>query len=189
APLRLDRSGFGMGSKRLEGLSNVLRALAFHEIDSPVWQGDQVLQVEFEIDDQSLEDLALGLERIREVEGVLDVLQMAGFGKQNRQVVCVRILARPDVEVELLRRCFDDTTTLGIRRQLVNRSILSREESVVEEGDGQYRVKVARRPGGESAKSEMDDVIHLNVDHSKREQIRRKAENAALKGKDGSDHE
>lgn len=188
-PLRLDRSGFGMGTKRFEGISNVLRALVFQEVDSPVWRADQVLQVEFEVDDQSLEDLALGLERIREVEGVLDVLQTSGFGKKSRQVVCVRVLARPDVEAELLRRCFDETTTLGVRRQLVNRAVLSREEALVESEEGRYRVKVARRPGGTSAKSEMDDVIHLDVDHSGRKRIRENAEKAALNGKDGSEHD
>lgn len=188
-PLRLDRSGYGMGTKRFEGISNVLRALVFHHVDSPVWRSDQVLQVEFEVDDQSLEDLALGLERIREVEGVLDVLQTAGFGKKSRQVVCVRVLARPDVEAELLRRCFDETTTLGVRRQLVNRAVLSREDALVESEQGRHRVKVASRPGGRSAKSEMDDVIHLNVDHAGRKRIREEAEKAALKGKDGSEHD
>lgn len=185
AALTLSRSGFGMGSKQFPGMSNTLRVLVFTESQAEVRQGDQVLQVEFEIDDQTPEDLALALERIRESDGVLDVLQMPAFGKKGRQVAAVRILARPEAETDLIRLCFDETTTLGVRRQLVSRSVLSREETLVKQGDGRYRVKLASRPGGTSAKWEMDDVSNLQADHLGRKTIREQVERAALDRKDG----
>ncbi len=185
ASFRLERSGFGMGTKRFDGISNVVRLLVFSEAEAPAWHGDRVLQVEFEIDDQTPEDLAVGLERLRQREGVLDVIQMSGLGKKGRQVAVIRILARPEAESELLRQCFDETTTLGVRRQLVSRAILSRDETLVEEGDARYRVKLARRPGGTSAKSEMDDIHRLDADHAERKRIRARAEQSALAARDG----
>lgn len=185
SPLTLHRSGFGMGSKQFKGISNVLRVLVFTQADTPVWHGDHVLQVEFEIDDQTPEDLALALDRIRVCDGVLDVLQMPTFGKKGRQVAAIRILARPEVESMLLQQCFDETTTLGVRRQLVSRSVLSREEFLVEQGDGRYRVKLAERPGGSTAKWEMNDVAGVDAGHVQREALREQVEQAALDGKDG----
>jgi len=176
---RLERSGFGMGTKRFEGISNVLRVLAFAESEV-VWSGDRVLQLAFEIDDQSPEDLAVALERIRDHEGVLDVLQMPAFGKKGRQVAAVRILARPDAEVEAVKLCFDETTTLGVRKQLIDRSILSRRETVVEHGDARYRVKLAKRPGGMSAKSDVDDLQTIGTGRAGRDEIRRRNERSAL---------
>lgn len=184
AALKLDRSGVGMGTKRFEGISNVLRLLTFKEPEAAVWHGDRVLQVEFEIDDQSPEDLAVGLERIRRLDGVLDVIQMPGFGKKGRQLTAIRILARPDAEPVVLRRCFDETTTLGVRRQLVSRAILDREETTVEDGDASYRVKIARRPAGASAKPEIEDLENIEDGQRGRQGARKRVERAALDRED-----
>lgn len=185
SPFRLHRSGFGMGSKQFKGISNVLRALVFTQADTPVWHGERVLQLEFEIDDQTPEDLALALDRIRDCDGVWDVLQVPAFGKKGRQVAAIRILAQPEVESMLLQKCFDETTTLGVRREVVSRSVLSRKESLVEYDDGRYRVKLTERPGGPTAKWEMNDVVGLDADHVQRKALRERVEQAALNGKDG----
>ena len=72
--------------------------------------------IEFEVDDQSAEDLALGLERLRAEPGVHDVLQMPAFGKKGRMMTHVQVLARPDaldaVDRGLLPRDDDDRAAL-----------------------------------------------------------------------------
>ena len=60
------------------------------------------------------------------------------------------------------------TSTLGIRRQLTTRSILRRSQLLVRHGGKEYRVKVAMRPGGVTAKVEMDD---LSADPAVRHQV------------------
>src|SRR5581483_4647977 len=45
---------------------------------------DVVTSLSFEIDDQPLEDLAIGLDKLRERDGVIDVIQIPAFGKKGR---------------------------------------------------------------------------------------------------------
>lgn len=154
----LNRSGFGFGGKKFPGISNVLRLLVFDTDQTVGWDSDQVLQLEFEVDDQTAEELAVALEQIRALKGVIDVVQFAVFSKKGRQSTSIRVLSIPKIEQTLIEHCFTVTSTLGVRRQLTTRSILRRSQLVVRHGGKDYRVKVAMRPGGLTAKVEMDDL-------------------------------
>ena len=176
---RLVQSGYGFGTRRFEGISNVLRVLVFETTEAESWLSDQVLEVEFEVDDQTGEELATALDRIRQFDGVLDVLQSPAFGKKGRPVSGIRILAKPEIESDLIRLCFEETTTIGIRKQLVNRSILKREEITVNDKDGSYRVKVVQRPTHTSAKAEMDDISKTTGGLAANQKLRRRIEDVA----------
>ncbi len=174
----LKHTGTGFGARRFPGISNVVRALVFVSESTDSWITDQVLQLEFEVDDQTPEALAVALQRIRMEEGVLDVIQMPYLGKKGRQGTCVRVLAAVDMETPVTETCFRETTTLGIRRQRVDRAILRREESVVNHDGRNFRVKTADRPGGRTVKVEMDDLQTVSITHQ--EDVRRQAEIQAL---------
>lgn len=175
---RLSASGLGFGARTLPGLANVLRVLAFET--SGAAPGDDVALLAFEVDDQTAEDLALGLERLRACDGVLDVMQSAVFGKKGRVAAQVQVLARPQQLAAIIDACFAETTTLGVRHQLVARSVLARSETAVAAAGAQVRVKLARRPDGDlSAKAESDDV-RAGGARSGREALRRDSEAAAL---------
>ena len=177
---RLVHSGYGFGTRRFPGVSNVLRMLVFDTAEAESWLSDQVLEVAFEVDDQTGEELANALDRIRQYSGVLDVLQSPAFGKKGRLVSAIRILGNPEVESDLIRLCFEETTTIGIRKQLVNRSILRREEITVNEGDGSYRVKVVQRPTHTSAKAEMDDISTTTGGLAAKQKLRQRIEDVAI---------
>jgi len=115
------------------------------------------------------------------MDGVLDVTQTVAFGKKGRQVAAIRILASPGDEDSVTRACFDETTTLGIRRQTVTRSVLPRSEQTVTRNDRKFRIKLARRPGSTTAKTEMDDVAGIDGDHATRREIRRELEDTVRK--------
>lgn len=168
----LRASGYGFGTRRLPGISNVTRALVFDTAVQSAWGSDQVLQLEFDIDDQTPEALAVAIDHLRAEPGVLDVCQSSALGKKGRQLALIRVLARPEVEEALLATCFAETTTLGIRRQRVDRAILERREVVVREGETGYRVKIASRPGGPTAKAEMDDISGSSGGHHRRDRLR-----------------
>lgn len=177
APRRLGRTGYGFGTRRFEGLSNVLRVLVFEDVDAPGVQPGTVAQIRFEVDDQTPEDLALALERLRAVEGVLDVVQFAATGKHGRVLSSVQVLALPDAAERAAEACFAETTTLGVRLERLERRVLTREH--VEAGG--LRVKRAARPGGATAKAEMADLAQAG-DYRAREARRRAAEREALDG-------
>ena len=179
----LQKSGTGFGTKRFPGLSNVVRALVFmDQAVSEPWETDRILQFEFEIDDQTPEAVAVALDQIRAEEGVLDVIQMSYAGKKGRQGASVRILLQPEAEASVTERCFRETSTLGIRKQSATRAKLRRRESVVNHDRQDFRVKSSDRPGGATAKVEMDDLQTVSI--TRREEIRRHLEVQALEQND-----
>ena len=159
AGARITRTGNGFGTKVFEGLSNIVRLLAFETGAATPYVTEQISVIEFEVDDQSQEDLALGLERVRAKEGVLDVSQSVAYGKKSRLTTSVRVLARPESLDEALRLCLTETATLGVRFQRAERAVLDRAP-LSHEVDGEaFRVKRAKRPDGTSTfKVEADDL-------------------------------
>ena len=136
--------------------------------------------IEFEIDDQSAEDLALGLDHLRTRDGVLDVVQSVAFGKRGRVVTGVRVLAAPARLDEVIAACFVETATIGLRHQIVRRAVLAREAETVEVDGRTLRVKTvqsARRR--DDAKTEAADVAG-EPNQAARAALRRAAEAAAL---------
>ena len=178
-PMRLDRAGTGFGTSRLPGTSNVLRLLAFEALgtlDASV-RRERIAVCEFEIDDQTGEDLALALDRLRGLAGVLDVSSHAVQGKKGRLAVNVRLLVRVAAVERVLASCFRETTTLGVRWHEVSRAALARAAAEVMVDGRTVRVKSARRPGEvRTAKAEIDDLAAVAGGHAGRERVRVSAE-------------
>lgn len=172
-------SGTGFGSRELPGLSNHVRALCFEPSQAGAAEPRQLHMIEFEVDDQSGEELAAGLDRIRQHVGVADVTQAPVFGKKGRMMAQVRVLARHGQLHEVISVCFQETTTIGLRHHRIEGVGLKR--SMVEATiDGQtLRVKVVERPGQCTAKTESDDVL-AHAHHQRRASLRRRAETAVL---------
>lgn len=174
--LRINASGTGCGSRELEGLANVLRALILDEA-APGWDGAQVAVLEFEVDDQTPEDLAVALDKLRAVPSVLDAIQSAVQGKKGRVAAHVRVLVQPGEVERVLERCFVETTTLGVRWNVVARAVLRRESGRREVEGHPVGVKHALRPDAVvTRKAEMDDVAGAGGGHAGRERLRRAAE-------------
>lgn len=176
SPMRLSGSGSGFGEKTFEGLSNILRVLLF---DARVRESasDSVIVCCFEVDDQTPEDLAVALERMRADEDVFDVTEAPVVGKKGRLASEVRALVRPQGLDAFLARCFSETTTLGVRYQTAYRKLLKRQLSQVEVDGRKLRVKKAWRPDGcSSRKAEMDDLARYGAGRRQREELRRRAE-------------
>ena len=115
--------------------------------------------IAFEVDDQTPEDLAMALDRLRALEGVHDALQMAAWGKKGRMAAHIQVLARPDVLDAVVEACFRETTTIGLRTHLVQgRALTRRTHTVLLDGET-VRVKSVDRPGGRSGKTEADDLV------------------------------
>ena len=175
---RIAGTGHGFGTRRLPGMSNVLRALVVEPVHEPrAWREEMIGVCSFEVDDQTAEDLAVGLDRLRAADGVLDVVQTPVFGKKGRMAASVRVLARPAVRERLIERCFAETATLGVRWRTVRRATLEREEAVADVAGEPVRIKRAHRAGGEvTVKAEMDDVASADGGRAGREERRRRAE-------------
>ena len=178
---RLQASGYGFGTKTWDHLANILRILVFSEDCS--LRTDSVGVCEFEIDDQTPEDLAIALEHLRQREEVLDINQSMTTGKKGRLTTHVRALVHPQAIEAFSQACFHESTTLGVRWQVVNRHIVDRATTTVTHDTKSYRIKRAWRPGNVSTvKLEADDLMHTPGGHAHRQSLRHLIESPARAG-------
>ncbi len=178
----LGRSGTGFGTKILPGISNVLRVLLFADAKAEqAAADDRVGVIQFEVDDQTAEDLAVGMDALRARAGVLDVLQMAAVGKKGRMLCHVQVLCREDALQDVVDACFLETTTIGLRWSTTARTRLDRQLVMVDAAGQETAVKVVKRPDGRiSAKADVDDVRDAKG-HRNRRRRRSDAEERALR--------
>ncbi len=178
-------TGIGFGTREMEDLPNIVRCMAY-EVAAGAAREDVIATLEFEVDDQSPEDLGIAIERLRAMDGVLEVYQSPVFAKKNRIATHVRVLARRDAADAVADACFEQTTTLGLRIAEARRRVLAREERKA----GGVRVKVAERPSGaETAKAESDDVAAQAANRAERERARRAAEDAVLRDREARERD
>ena len=166
---RLITSGYGLGTKELKGVPNMLRILAFEEITAELRTNDDVGEITFEVDDQTGEELAVALDILRTTQGVLDVVQYMVFGKKGRLATSVRVLCYPDYIDRAIEQIFLQTTTIGLRKQILNRSVLNRENISL---DGVSAKKSIRPDGVTTIKADMDE-LKLNTSTQAERSLRR----------------
>ena len=66
---------------------------------------EHLTEIAFEVDDQTPEDLATALDRLRALPGVLEVVTVPTLGKAGRLVHGVRTLVRPAQLMEIIQAC------------------------------------------------------------------------------------
>ena len=167
-------TGLGFGTRSLPGVSNCVRVLVFDTEQATPGHGDHVTSIEFEVDDQTPEDLAIGLDHVRAHPQVLDVLQTPALGKKGRVVISVRVLCRSAAEDQVAALCFLETTTLGVRLLDVRRHTLSRVSSTVDVGGRSVDRKNADRGSHSTNKVEAESLRDV-AGHEARERLRRAA--------------
>lgn len=153
------RSGFGAGTRDPRGRPNALRLVLADTAGEAI--AEWLAALACDVDDMSGEQLAEVAETARRA-GALDVVLMPTLMKKGRPGVRVEVLAPLALAEALQELLLEESTTLGVRRSLVERSALEREERKVEVLGHEVRVKVARTPGGRGrAKPEFDDVTRV----------------------------
>jgi uncharacterized protein (TIGR00299 family) protein len=176
------QSGTGFGTRTMPGISNCLRVLAFQKDLLAKDSHRELAVIAFEVDDQTGEDLAMGLERVRAVSGVHDVIQMPAFGKKSRLAVHIQVLVAPDALEDAISACFHETTTIGLRTsRALGRALPRRFHNVEVEGHN-VTVKLVERPGKPTSHSAKAEADHLRPvpRHAARMRLRQMAEHQAL---------
>jgi len=154
--LRVEGVGYGAGSRDTPGRPNVLRLIVGEE-GAAAAEGSRVVVLETEVDDMSpqllgpLGDRLLG-------GGALDVYYTAIQMKKGRPGILLTVLADPQRRESLEEILFTETTTLGVRRQEWDRTVLAREVVAVETSYGTIGIKIGSRGGKVyNAQPEFDD--------------------------------
>jgi uncharacterized protein (TIGR00299 family) protein len=177
----IGRSGFGLGTRKFPGVSNALRLISLEEKSRNQSGHRELLVIEFEVDDQSAEELATGLDHIRSEAAVFDVIQIPAIGKKGRQTSHVKVLADPAEQEKIITLCFRETTTIGLRFRVTEGVALPRQNEAIRIDGHNVRVKIVQRPGiGATAKAEADDLLLVDKGYSARAELKMKAESQAL---------
>ena len=173
-PRRLLGDGTGFGMRALPGMSNVLRLLAFETVLPGGEERDSIAEILFEVDDQTPEDLAIGLANLRAHPGVREILQLPAFGKKGRMITHVRVLADPLQVSQVADACFEETATIGLRYQVLDRYVLPRETLSLAVDGQRVRAKAVTRGAIATVKAEADEIAALPGGRDARERLRRR---------------
>ena len=141
AEFRIRRIGLGAGKRKYE-CPGILRAMLIEYDEKTAAQvsSDQIVRLETNIDDCSGEILGYTLERLMEA-GARDAFYQPVFMKKNRPAWLLTVICKEDKREALEEIIFRETTTIGIRRSVMERTILEREILTVKTAYGDAQVK------------------------------------------------
>ena len=150
--MAIEKTGYGMGKKDF-AKANMLRTF----IGSTEGEGDKVIEFKFNVDDMTGEEIGYATGVLMQ-EGALDVYTTAVGMKKNRPGILFTVLIKPEDKEKFAKLVFENTTTIGIRYNEMDRFRLARREEKVMTKFGEARIKITEGFGVMKAKPEYDDV-------------------------------
>nr|WP_319399048.1 nickel pincer cofactor biosynthesis protein LarC [uncultured Carboxylicivirga sp.] len=157
----IEKIGLGAGKRNYERAS-LLRAILIK--DEKKADQDIIYKLESNIDDCSGEVLGYVMDQLLEV-GALDVNYSPIFMKKNRPAYQINIICKEENIDHLEQILFEETTTIGIRRQKMERTLLPRELKNIQTSLGEAKVKVCQLKMGEKVYPEYESVVELSQKH------------------------
>ncbi len=153
----IQKIGLGAGKRQYDA-PGILRAMLIEEVadaetkrEKTAEQADVVdvmYMLETNIDDCSGEQLGAVMEQLLE-GGAADVFYTPVFMKKNRPAYQLNVLCRETLISAMETILFAGTTTIGIRKVRMERSILPRKQRKLVTRFGEAEVKVCTLPNGE----------------------------------------
>jgi hypothetical protein len=163
-PERFKIKNIGMGAgKRNYEQPSILRAMIIEEetVAIPQQNNDYIYKLETNIDDCTGEVLGYVMDLLFE-KGARDVHYTPVFMKKNRPAYLLTAICTEDKVGTLENIIFKETTTIGIRRVKMERTILERSKESVTLSIGQLSVKKCILPDGTIRKyPEYENVASL----------------------------
>ena len=138
------KTGIGAGKRKYDPPS-LLRAMIIEPAGSDT--GDFIYKLETNIDDCTGETLGYVMERLLEA-GARDVHFIPIFMKKNRPAYELTVICDADKREKLEQIIFEETTTIGIRRAKMERTVLQREPGSLQLPFGELMVKTCTLPDG-----------------------------------------
>lgn len=121
----------------------ILRAILIREEEK---EQEKIWKLESNIDDCTGENLGYVMERLMEA-GARDVHYSAVYMKKNRPAWQLNVICTEESIPMLEQIIFEETTTIGIRKNRVERSVLKRTFDTVQISEGEAKVKLCQVPG------------------------------------------
>ena len=142
--MRVSSVGYGCGSRDDAERPNVARIIIGEEASKEC--SDQVLLIETNIDDMNPQYFSYVLDRLFEA-GALDVYLTPIHMKELRAGVVLSVMAKPEDQEVMADIIFQETTSIGVRTQVLDRMKLERKIISVMIGKSKIPVKVSFHHG------------------------------------------
>lgn len=149
-------SGMGAGKRQYERPS-ILRVML---LDAEDTQKDTIVKLETNIDDCTGEALGYVMEQLL-AAGARDVHYTPVYMKKNRPGWQLNVICTEETRPALETIIFRETTSIGIRRMTMERTVLTRSMETVETPLGSAQVKVCMVDGQKRCYPEFESVAKL----------------------------
>lgn len=156
---RILRTGIGAGKRNYERPS-LLRAMLIEEQDNQEVEKDEIVKMESNIDDCTGEALGYTMEKLMEA-GARDVHYFPVFMKKNRPGYQLNVICKENQIAQLQKIIFEETTSIGIRIQHMERSVLPRRIEIRDTSMGEVQVKICTLPSGERMYPEHESIAKI----------------------------
>jgi len=154
-PLKIS---YGAGSKQTEKWPNLLRIIIAEEETINI--SEQLLMIEANIDDMNPEIYPYVIECILNA-GAKDVFLTNIIMKKGRPGIIISILTDFSFEKEIEEILFKNTTTIGIRKYPVRRTVLPRSSETIKTKYGDLVIKVVELDGKKIYRPEYEQCKKL----------------------------
>ncbi len=161
--------GIGAGKREYERPSMV-RAMLIEDIDHDEISdistakiddtADKIYKLESNIDDCTGENLGFVMDKLLQA-GARDVHYTPVFMKKNRPAYQLNVICKKEDISKLSYIIFEETTTIGIRRVEMERSILKRETRSIKTSVGEAVIKVCSHGNSVKIYPEYDSVVDI----------------------------
>ncbi|MBO1265463.1 nickel pincer cofactor biosynthesis protein LarC [Proteiniclasticum sp. SCR006] len=150
---RLVNVGIGSGKKNFSH-ANILRAYLLEEIEE---KEETIVLLETNLDDATGEVLGYTLKKLMEA-GARDAFFTPIYMKKNRPAYKLSVLCADEKINEMEHIIFTTTTSIGIRRMKMERTVLKRRSLTLNTDYGQIQVKGTVHDGVESFTPEYESL-------------------------------
>ena len=138
--MTIEKIGHGAGSRDSKTLPNIVRLVIGETTTEAATDSDYVMLLEVNCDDITGELAGHIVERLMTM-GVLDAFTTPISMKHSRPAILLSAICKPQDAPQIENFLFEQGVTLGIRRQIIQRSILNRDFVTVATAYGDIKIK------------------------------------------------
>jgi hypothetical protein len=138
--MTIEAIGYGAGTKELKAVPNVVRLIIGKANAAAATDSDYIMLLEANCDDITGELAGHIVEKLM-TQGALDAFTMPIYMKHCRPAILLSVLCKPQDATQVEKFLFEQGVTLGIRRQIIQRSTLKRDFVTVATAYGDIRIK------------------------------------------------
>ena len=153
---KIEKIGIGAGKREYEK-AGILRSMLIKDTSS---KSHSIYKLESNIDDCSGEALGYIVEKLLS-KGARDVHFIPVFMKKNRPAYQLNVICREEDIEKFEQIIFEETTTIGIRKQKIEMTMLKTELKIIDTSLGKAQVKICDLKNEKRIYPEYNSIVEI----------------------------